>query len=170
MPNISELSHLEQTANDYQSKTEAINELKHLKALATLKGNAVSAYRAAQNYPQNSSQYMKWMKIALDQGLTNAMLDMAVALAATGSEAKLQQAASYIGQILDSNDSFIRTQAKEFLSSNPLLFAEVSRLSAEASCQITNNSVSLSTIGFFAREPLPAAAKLSFDDSLQLNP
>ncbi|WED43261.1 hypothetical protein [Legionella cardiaca] len=132
-----------QTPNDYQIKTETINLYKQLKVLA-LEGKAMAAYKLAKIYPQNSNHFVKWMRIAAEQGLTNAMLDMAKALAEKGSVGQLQQAANYLVRILRSDDSYIKTQAKEFLSENRLLSAEVSR-------QMTNKSTGVASSGFFAR-------------------
>ncbi|CEK11876.1 SEL1-like repeat protein [Legionella hackeliae] len=131
-----------QVYEDYQTRTDRVNMLKQFKASA-LAGSAVAAYRLAKNYPQNSESFLKWMKVAINQNLTNAMLDMALILVEQGSVAGVQKAAGYLVQILRSNDSYVKTLAEDFLHNNHLLSAEVSR-------QMKGFTAGLSLAGFFA--------------------
>ncbi|ASQ44966.1 hypothetical protein [Legionella clemsonensis] len=136
-----------QAYEDYQYKTDTVNLLKQLKAEA-LAGSAVAAYRLAKVYPQHSEPFAKWMKRAIDQGLTNAMLDMARVLAKKGSVTHSQKAASYLVRILRSNDSYIKSLAEEFLKDNQLVSKEVSRQ--------MNKISGLPLAGFFAQDKKPA--------------
>ncbi|KTD07364.1 hypothetical protein [Legionella jamestowniensis] len=147
---------------DYQYKTDTVNLLRHLKVEA-LAGSAVAAYRLAKIYPKNSELFLNWMKKAIDQGLTNAMLDMAKSLAEKGSPTHLQQAASYVVRILHSNDSYIKAMTEDFLKDNQVLSNEVSR-------QINKRPSGLSLAGFFAHGARSTDVSLPLSDNkLQIN-
>jgi hypothetical protein len=128
--------------DNYQFKTDAIGWLKQMKAKA-LTGDPISAYRVAQAYPRHSRFYAEWIKRAADSGLTNAMLDLAIALSETNAVGNLQHAASYLVRILRSNDSFIKAEAQNFLAKNRGLSVEVSR-------QMSGNKFSHSAMSFFS--------------------
>ncbi|KTD22170.1 Uncharacterised protein [Legionella lansingensis] len=140
-----EVDPLTESVDDYHTKTEVINFHKQMKAMA-LQGDAVAAYRLARDFPQNSDDYLKWLKKAADSGLTNAKLDLAISLAQSKSVSKLQQAADYFVQVLRSKDRFIKDQAEDFLSQNRSLFAEVTR-------QMNGNKITSSSNHFFAPDP-----------------
>lgn len=148
-----------QFLDDYKTKVETVNLLKQLKAQA-LEGDRVAAYRLAKIYPQNSSNYMKWMHKAVASGLTNAMLDMADTLVKTNSVAQLQLAANYLVRVLRSGDSYIIEEAKEFLADKRALSAEVNRQ--------MNQSASLATAGFFAHNDTIETNRVTDERQLSL--
>ncbi|KTD18226.1 hypothetical protein EAW55_11440 [Legionella jordanis] len=143
-----------QKTSGFQVKTETLQRYKQLKALA-LQGNAMAAYRLSKMHPEHSAEQLKWLKLAADEDLTNAMLDLAKALAQSNSITDLQEAANYLVKIFHSNDSFIKEQADDFLNSHRCLRSEVAR-------QLNGNKISHISMNFFARsgkeEPVPQSS------------
>ena len=133
-----------QAPDDYYTKAETLGMLMQMKALAA-SGDAMAQYRLAQVYPKNSAPYLTWMQAAAQQDFTNAMLALSLALAENGTVSGLQQAAQYMVRIFNSEDSYIKQEAKDLLTRNRLLNSEVQR-------QMSSTSVGKSAVSFFARE------------------
>lgn len=108
-------------------KEKVVSLLKQAK-IAAVQGDAMAQYKLAQFYSKNSSHYLEWMKAAADQGLTNAMLDLAAAFSKANDPLKLKQAATYLLRILHSGDTFIKDQAIALLNNQPQLAVKVSVL------------------------------------------
>ncbi|MBA2710238.1 MAG: hypothetical protein H0U57_06580 [Tatlockia sp.] len=134
--------------DNFKIKAETISMLMQMKALA-INGDAMAQYRLAHAYPKNSNFYQSWMQASANQGFTNAMLALSLIYAEHGTVSGLRQAAAQIVQILASNDSYIKSEAKALMERNHLLSAEVSK-------QLNKTSFGSSTLGFFAQASTPS--------------
>jgi TPR repeat protein len=128
-----------ETPNDYRVKAETLRMFMQMKALAA-SGDAMAQFRLAQAYPKNSVPYFSWMQAAANQDFTSALLALSQIYV---ENANWQQAAANIVKIFASKDSFIKSEARALIESNPSLGAEVTR-------QMTKTSLGKSALGFFA--------------------
>ncbi|MFA5960238.1 MAG: hypothetical protein WC785_06950 [Tatlockia sp.] len=136
--------------DDYHHKADTLTLHVKMKSLAG-EGDAVAQYRLAKAYSKNSSMYAKWMQASASQGFTNALLALSQLYIEQNS---VKKAALCLIQIINSNDSFIKSEARALFAKNPLLKAEISR-------QMVSSAPIRLPYRFFSSEPKNRASALS---------